>query len=94
MILSRFHASISEAGFDPDALDDNFDLLTSGVIDSIGLVELIAAIEQQFGITLDLADMDPENLTVLGPLCKYIEAHTSITSSDRSSHELSGGRAT
>jgi acyl carrier protein len=73
LIVSRLHASILEAGFDPAMLADDFDVLTSGVIDSIGLVELLAAVEQEIGFSLDLTNLDPENLTVLGPLCRYIE---------------------
>ena len=74
LILARLGPSIGEIGLAPAALTDDFDLLTSGVIDSLGIVELIAALEQQLGIAIDLSELDPENLTTLGPLSRYIES--------------------
>jgi acyl carrier protein len=73
LILTRLEHSIIEIGLLPDELSDDFDLLTSGVIDSLGIVELISAIEQQLGIVIDLSELDPEHLTILGPLSRYIE---------------------
>jgi acyl carrier protein len=73
LILARLGASLIEMGLVPTALGDDFDLLTSGVIDSLGIVELLAALEQQLGISIDLSELDPENLTTLGPLSRYIE---------------------
>ena len=74
LIVARLEQSIVEMGLEPAALTDDFDLLTSGVIDSLGIVELISAIEQQLGIAIDLSELDPESLTTLGPLARYIEA--------------------
>lgn len=74
VILAHLAQSISELGLQPGGLSDDFDLLTSGVIDSLGIIELIGAIEQELGLVLDLSELDPENLTRLGPLSRYIEA--------------------
>jgi acyl carrier protein len=73
MIVARLGPSLVEMGLAPAALTDDFDLLTSGVIDSLGIVELLAALEQQLGMVIDLSELDPENLTTLGPLSLYIE---------------------
>jgi len=73
LILARLGPSLVEIGLAPGALTDDFDLLTSGVIDSLGIVELLAALEQQLGVAIDLSELDPENLTILGPLSRYIE---------------------
>jgi acyl carrier protein len=61
-------------GLVPAELTDDFDLLTSGLIDSLGIVELIAALERELEITIDLSELDPEQLTTLGPLSRYIES--------------------
>ena len=53
-------------------LPDDFDLLLSGVIDSFGILEMISAIEKEFRIQLDLAALDAEEITVLGPLSRYV----------------------
>jgi len=56
----------------PDNLDDDFDFLLNGVIDSFGILEMISAIEKEFQIQLDLADLDAEQITILGPLSRYV----------------------
>jgi len=54
-------------------LPDDFDLFKEGVIDSLGMINLTAEIEEHFGREIDFADLDPEQMTVVGPLCRYIE---------------------
>jgi acyl carrier protein len=73
LILARLEQPMVEMGLEPAAITDDFDLLTSGIVDSLGVVELIGAIEQQLGIALDLSELDPESLTTVGPLSRYIE---------------------
>jgi acyl carrier protein len=53
-------------------LPDDFDFLLSGVIDSFGILEMISAIEQEFQIQVDLALLDAEDITRIGPLARYI----------------------
>jgi acyl carrier protein len=51
---------------------DDFDLRAGGLIDSLGFIELIAAIEDELGIELDFDHLDPEEITVLGPLSRHV----------------------
>jgi acyl carrier protein len=54
-------------------LSDDFDLLQEGAIDSLGMFNLTGELEQHFGQEIDFAGLDPEEMTTLGPLCRYIE---------------------
>jgi acyl carrier protein len=72
LVLSRLEPSIVAAGLKPEEICDDLDMLTEGLIDSMGIVEMIAAIEQRFGVSIDFAELDPENLTIIGPFCRYI----------------------
>ena len=54
--------------FIPAELPDDFDLLLIGVIDSFGILEMISSIEEEFQIELDLAALDAEQITIVGPL--------------------------
>ncbi|HLZ91343.1 MAG TPA: acyl carrier protein [Candidatus Acidoferrum sp.] len=56
----------------PAELDDDCDLLLSGMIDSLGLLELMTAIQQHCQRDIDFEALDPEQLTVVGPLCRYV----------------------
>lgn len=72
-ILSRLQDQLEAKGLTPSSVPDDFDLLTEGVIDSMRLVELVVLLEEQFGVHLDFDGLDPESLTIVGPLSKYIE---------------------
>lgn len=72
LILSRLQASILATGLRPEEVNDDLDMLTEGLIDSMGIVELITAIEHDFGVTIDFAELDPESLTIIGPFCRYV----------------------
>jgi acyl carrier protein len=56
----------------PSELTDDCDLLLSGMIDSLGLLDLMTAIQQHCHREIDFEALDPEQLTVVGPLCRYV----------------------
>jgi acyl carrier protein len=72
LILERLHDAILANGLNPDQLADDFDLLTQGVVDSLALVDLLASLEAELGISIDYSELDPENLTLIGPLSQFI----------------------
>jgi acyl carrier protein len=71
-LLARYSEAISGLGLDPAEVTDSFDFLLSGVIDSFGILEMISSIEDEFHIQLDMATLDAEEITILGPLSQYI----------------------
>lgn len=71
-LLERFSRQFAAQGRDVASIDDSFDFMTEGLVDSLGVVELIGAVEEKFGKPIDLSELDPEQMTVLGPLSKYI----------------------
>jgi acyl carrier protein len=73
-VLSHLREPLEGIGLKPTDVPDDFDLLTQGVVDSLGLVQMISAIDQHFGIEVDFESLDPEHLTIVGPFCRYVEA--------------------
>lgn len=71
-LLDRYRQPIQAIGLNPDELTDDFDFLLRGVIDSFGILEMISAIEDEFQIQLDLETLDAEQITILGPLSRYV----------------------
>jgi acyl carrier protein len=61
----------------PVDLPDDCDLLLSGIIDSVGLLELISAVQKYCDREIDFEELEPESMTVLGPLCRYISENMS-----------------
>lgn len=72
--LLRYYASqLAARGLQPDNVPDQFDLLTEGVVDSLGILDMISAVEREIGFELDMQALAPEHMTVLGPFCAYVE---------------------
>jgi acyl carrier protein len=42
------------------------------VVDSFGIVELIGALEEQFGMEFDFDELPSDDLTRIGPLSSYV----------------------
>jgi acyl carrier protein len=57
---------------DPAALTDDASLLDRGIIDSTGVLEIIGFLEQEFGVTVDDAEILPENLDSVGRIVDFI----------------------
>ncbi len=74
-LLAKYADSIHGIGFSTGELQDDFDFLLSGVIDSFGVLEMVGSIEDQFQIRLDMATLDAEQITILGPLSRYVAEH-------------------
>ena len=56
----------------PVALGNAESLLDSGVMDSTGVLELIAFIEETYGITVEDSEMLPENLDSIDHVAEFI----------------------
>ena len=44
------------------------------MIDSLGFIELVAAIEDALEIEIDFEGIDPDQITTLGPLARHVHA--------------------
>lgn len=71
-LVEKYSDAIEGVGVAPAEVQDDFDFLLAGVIDSFGILEMISAIEDEFGIRLDMAALDAEEITILGPLSAYV----------------------
>ena len=60
-------------GQDDQVLNNNASLLDNGIIDSTGVLELIAFLEQQFQITVEDLELVPENLDSVDRLTSFIQ---------------------
>lgn len=74
-LISHYEASLLAMNLDPETLPDDFDFLIQGIVDSFGILEMISAIEDEFRVQLDMATLDAEQITILGPLSRYVAEH-------------------
>lgn len=61
---------------DKKSLDPDEDMLTQGLIDSIGILHLVSFMERQFGIKVADEEIIPENFRTLNCLADYVQTKT------------------
>jgi acyl carrier protein len=59
-----------------DAIDHDDDLLALGVIDSHGIVELVAFLERRFGVSVADEDLTPENFSSIASIARFLTSRT------------------
>ena len=73
LVLAELEEPLAALGMTRARVSDDVDLLHEGIIDSLGLLEIIAAVEDNFGIEIDFEQLGADELTVLGAFCRYVE---------------------
>jgi len=51
---------------------DDASLLREGIIDSLGVVELVEFVQKQFGVTVDQQEVTPDNFDSVVKLAAYV----------------------
>ncbi len=57
---------------------DEISLLDNGIIDSVGVMELVAYLESDHGLTIDDADLVPENLDSVANLVGFVQRKQTV----------------
>lgn len=84
VIVASLAPQLLQIGIDPESVPDDIDLIARGVVDSLGLLELIAEVEDRFGLELDFEGAEPEQLTSVGGLCAEIAGRSAAGPAARS----------
>ncbi len=63
-------------GKNSEELTDSGSLLDLGIIDSTGVLELVAFLEEKFGFSVEDDDLVPDNLDSIDNLVRYVEVRT------------------
>ncbi len=66
-IASNFYVPV------PGDLHEDASLLDSGIIDSTGVLEVVAFLEEQFGIQVADEEMLPDNLDSIAKIVQYLD---------------------
>ena len=56
----------------PKEFSDDFDLIQGGVLDSIGLMNFVFFLEEQFSITVDMEDLQSSNFQNLNAISSWV----------------------
>jgi len=58
--------------------EDQASFLKNGVVDSTGVMELVAYVEKKFGVTVDPKEVVPDNFDSIKSLTGYIQRKTGV----------------
>jgi D-alanine--poly(phosphoribitol) ligase subunit 2 len=61
-----------------DQLDNDYDLIASGVIDSLSLLRVITWMEAYFDIPVDEIEISEKNFTSVSAICELVDQGTRI----------------
>jgi FkbH-like protein len=75
LLLEMYGEKFKQRGISPAAIGDRYDLLREGIIDSLGILEMIAVLEERLGCPIELGDLDRDQLTEIGPFSRHLEEH-------------------
>lgn len=81
MLLDLLEPALRRAEISAREIEDSFNLIESGLLDSIAFLDLIARLEERAQVEFDLFNIDPDHLTTFGGLLDLLTtASGNITS--------------
>jgi acyl carrier protein len=67
---------VADYGLDKKSLAPDENLITQGIIDSLGILKLVSFMEKSFGIKINNEEIIPENFQTLNALAEFVEKKT------------------
>lgn len=64
-------------GEDPSALTDAVPLITTGILDSIAVLKLVAFLEEQFNVTIEAHEAGVDNLNTVADITRLVKSKQS-----------------
>ena len=84
-VIREFIADNFMMSKDSGNLDNSDSLLDKGIIDSTGVLELVAFLEETFSFEVDDSDVVPENFDTIDCLASYVQRKSGGVSRDNGS---------
>lgn len=83
-IETRIREYVRETFPSPEhaVLDTEDSLFDAGILDSIGVMTVVAWLETEFSMVVDDDEVIPENFDGIGPLSRYVSAKLGVSDTD------------
>lgn len=72
LVQQRLRQFIQDSFF-VDQVGDDESFLASGIIDSLGIMQIVAFVESEFGVAVPDADLVPANFDSINRIAAYVE---------------------
>ena len=73
-VMNEIREPLKLLGIDEATVSPDFELVSSGVLDSMRFLELLGSLEKEFGFEIKLEEFDIEEVTVLKGLVRAVAA--------------------
>jgi acyl carrier protein len=60
------------------------DLVETGILDSLGLVDLMLHLEQEFGIEISIENLEIDNFRSIERIAEFVDAHSRVACHEHS----------
>ncbi len=84
MDAKRSIRSFITDNFFVDEFADEDSFLNTGIVDSLGLLQLVGFVEEEFGITVADTELVPDNLDSVTRVATFVERKLAVEPRDRS----------
>ena len=74
--------SVFSTALNRDVPSAELDLFESGVLDSLGFVELLLQLEREFGVTTSVEDLEVENFRSIANIADFVLARSAADPAD------------
>jgi acyl carrier protein len=71
--IERFVVEEIALGIGVESIDRDEDLLANGIVDSLGIMELVTFLEGRYGISVGDDDLVPENFQTVNGVVAFVE---------------------
>ncbi len=75
-VEQQIRAFIQKNFFSSDAFTDEDSLFQKGIVDSTGVLEVVAFVEETFKVKVKDQDLVPDNFETIARLARYVRAQT------------------
>lgn len=58
--------------------DFGYDLLANGVIDSLGVLDLVSMLEKDFGVVVNDDELTPENFQSVADIARFVDSKHAV----------------
>ncbi|OGO23642.1 MAG: hypothetical protein A2144_01415 [Chloroflexi bacterium RBG_16_50_9] len=76
--LKKFIVTRLMRGKDSQVLTDDVSLFETGIIDSLGLLEMVSFLEERFKVRVEDEELIPENFETVSKLINFVESKIGI----------------
>ncbi|ALQ47397.1 acyl carrier protein [Raoultella ornithinolytica] len=78
-IIARFLNEEFAPDIQPEEFDENMNLVDFGIIDSLGVLKLVAWLESDFGIVVQPEELNVDQFSSLGAIAGFVDGKLKLT---------------